>query len=253
LISVIAAVFVVPVASSIANAQDDPGFLIIPVEHYACKYNEGQGPADLDKAVATWSKFMDDKGIDNYAAWTLTPHYFGSEQDFDFLWMGAWKDGNAMGSGTDMWLSTGGEHAARFAKVAKCNVHVNSASINYKLPPGGQAPETGVITYSNCHMKHGVAYDAVAMATGQWAKVLTDAGSPTAIYHQFPVFGPGGEDAPDFLWMEAYNNHTDLGADYERMGNGRLYMKQGQLLDHLVDCDTPRVYNAKNRRFVKLR
>ena len=247
------AVLAAPVTSTLVNAQEEGGMLVIPVEHFLCKYNEGQGPADLEKAIASWSKFADDNGIDNYSAWTLTPYYYSANQEFDVIWMGAWKDGNAMGAGTDTWLAKGTANAAQFAKVVTCDTHVNSASINHKLPPDGQTPDTGVLTYSSCNMKDGVTYSAVAAATRQWAQVLTDAGSKSAIYHQFPVFGGGGDDVADFLWMEAYPSHAELGADYERMGNGLLYRTNGELLDHLVSCDVARVYNAKNRRFVKLR
>ena len=37
--------------------------------------------------------------VDDYAAWTLTKSYYGPEQEFDVIWLGAWTDGNAMGMG----------------------------------------------------------------------------------------------------------------------------------------------------------
>jgi len=235
-----------------ANAQQDDGLFVIPVEIYACKYNEGQGPGTLDKAVAAWNKFMDSNNVDTYSGWTLTKEYFGADQDFDFLWMGAWKSGNAMGAGTDMWLSTGGEIAAMFQKVATCSGHSGSASVNHKMPPDGNNPGTGVLTYSDCKMKDGVRYSQVTAATREWAEILTAAGSTAAIYDQFPVYGGGDEDF-DFKRMYAYANHAEMGADFERQGNGQLYMKSGELFRHLIDCDSARVYNAQNRRFVKLR
>jgi hypothetical protein len=247
------AALVVICAAAQSGAQEDDGFLVIPTEIYVCSYNDGQGPAELEKVIGVWNQYMDKNQVDTYSAWTLTPFYFGEEQEFDFLWMGAWKNGNAMGAGTDMWLSSGGEVAARFAKVATCNAHINSASVNYKLPPDGQTPDTGVLSYTNCNMHDGVTYEQVSAASREWAQVLTDAGSSVALYHQFPVFGGGGDDEPDFRILEAYANHAELGADYERMGNGRLYMKSGELFDSLMTCDSSRIYNARNRRFVKLR
>jgi hypothetical protein len=46
---------------------------------------------------------------------------------------------------------------------------------------------------------------------------------------------------------------ADLGADYERYGNGRGFETRGRLLGHLIDCDSSRAYLAQSRRFVQLR
>ncbi len=75
--------------SSTVLAQDEESFKVIPVEMFACTYNENKGPADLDKAVDNWNAWADKKGWDSYAAWTLTPYYYGPEQEFDVLWLGA--------------------------------------------------------------------------------------------------------------------------------------------------------------------
>ena len=64
---------------------------VIPVELFACSYNDGKGSADLDKVIDKWNAWTDKNGIDDYAAWTLTPYYFGPEQEFDVIWMGAGK------------------------------------------------------------------------------------------------------------------------------------------------------------------
>ena len=62
---------------------------IIPVEMYVCKYNEGQGPGDLEEVITKWSAWAYELGVADYAAWTLTPLYFGSDQEFDVIWLGA--------------------------------------------------------------------------------------------------------------------------------------------------------------------
>jgi hypothetical protein len=76
-----------------AFAQDEEEFQlaskIVPVEIFVCNYNDGQGPADLDKAASGWTAYMDQNNIDNYAAWTLTKYYNGPDQEFDFIWLGA--------------------------------------------------------------------------------------------------------------------------------------------------------------------
>ncbi len=239
-----------------AFAQEDEGEFvlaskIVPVEIYVCRYNDGQGPSDLDAAIDSWTAYVDDNEVDTYAAWTLSKVYSGPDQDFDFIWLGAWTDGNAMGAGSDMLYTTGGKIMENFGRVADCYAHANSASINYKLPEGG-TPANSVLTFSNCTINDGKSYTAVSEATRAWADVLTEAGSQAAIYHWFPVYGGGG-DSPDFTAVTAYANHTELGADYERITNGQLFRKSNALFSDLMDCDVDRAYNATQRRAAKLR
>jgi hypothetical protein len=224
---------------------------VVPVEIYACRYNDGQGPSDLDAAVAGFTAYMDKNETDTYAAWTLTKIYSGPDQDFDFIWLGAWTDGNAMGAGTDALYSTGMDMLANFTRVADCYAHTNSASINYKLPEGG-TPANAVLTFSNCTINEGQEYAEIAEATSAWADVLTEAGSQVAIYHWFPIRGGGG-DSPDFTILQAYPNHTEMGADFERMTNGQLFRQSNELFAGLMDCDVSRVYNARSRRAAQLR
>lgn len=252
--TVCATVFAVSMGSAIAQDNEprlELASKIVPVEMYACQYNDGQGPSDLDKAVESFTDYMDENDVDNYAAWTLSKVYSGPAQEFDFLWLGAWTDGNAMGTGTDRLYATGGEMLGEFAKVAQCGAHVARASINYKLPEGG-TPASGVMTFSNCNIEEGQSYPAIAEATRTWAGILADAGSQAAIYHWFPIFGPGG-DSPDFTIIQSYPNHTELGADVERRTNGELFRDSNRLFGDLMDCDVARVYNATNRRAAKLR
>jgi len=239
-----------------AFAQDDEPALalaskIVPVEIYACTYNDGQGPADLDRVVAGWTAYMDENDFDNYAAWTLEKFFTGPDQGFDFLWLGVWSDGNAMGADLDKWLSTGGEHIASYARVANCGTHVSAASINYKLPESGTLGN-GVLTFSNCTIEDGQSYAAVADATSAWADVLTNSGSNSAIYHWFPVYG-AGPAALDFQLVTSYENFTELGADLERRTNGELFRQRNALLSDLLECDVARVYNATSRRIAQIR
>jgi len=240
-----------------ALAQDDEPELelaskIIPVEAFLCNYRDGKGPSDLGAVADDWNDFMDENDVDTYAAWTLTKSYYGPDQEFDFIWLGAWADGNAMGTGQDMMNSTGAKYLERFGKVADCGSHINAASINYKLPAGG-TPGTSVMTFSNCTVNDGQSYGAVANATSEWANVLTESGSSAALYHWFPIFGGGGSDSPDFTVVTAHANYTEFGADYERRTNGELFRQANALYADLVDCDVARVYDAQVRRAATLR
>jgi len=251
LVSALAGVLTVFVGSGVALAQDE-GSKVIPVEIFTCSFRDGKGMSDIDAAVEGWNGYMDDNDVDSYAAWTLTKAYYGPEQDFDMIWLGAWTDGNAMGTGTDMTNATGGAYIEPFLAALECDNHINVASINYKLPDAGGIND-GVIAISNCNFEHGKRYSDVSAATGKWADALTEAGSASAIYHWFPIYGGGGEDSPDFVWATSYPDYAALGADYERMGNGQMFMQSSALFADLLDCDVTRVYDAKSRRTAKLR
>ena len=232
-------------------AQEDNA-LIIPVELFTCNYNEGKGAADLDKAVEKWNAWADKIGLDDYSAWTLTPYYFGPEQEFDIIWLGAAKDAVALGKVQDAYLLEKDGLRQVFAEVLSCDAHSNFASFNYKATPDGATPANSVITFSDCSYKEGASFAAMNEAMDKWSQHLSDAGSDTAIFHWYPVYGGGGEEF-SFKWLQVHKNFAALGADYEIMGNGKGYEVKGELFDGLVDCDSTRAYVAQSRRFVQLR
>lgn len=243
---------VMAVAGISAAQADNHSIQVVPVELFTCKYQEGKGPADLDPVVDKWNSWADKAGLKDYAAWTLTPYYFGPNQEFDVIWLGAGKNGVALGKAQDMYIAEdAGLHAA-FSEVVSCDAHVNYASIAYKLPPGDKTPSDTVLTFSDCTLKEGATFAALGAAMQQWAQHLTDAGSDTPIWHWWPAYGGGGEEF-SFKWLEAYDNLADLGADYDRYGNGGGYVLNNQLFNHMLSCDSSRAYLAKNRRQAQLR
>ena len=54
------------------------------------------------------------------------------------LWLGAFRDGNAMGAGLQNWIENGAELAAAYAEVVDCGAHVAFGSAMYKAPQGRQ-------------------------------------------------------------------------------------------------------------------
>jgi len=241
--------------SCIGADHDDRLAKFVPTELWACKYNEGQGSDDLDAVAGKWNAYMDENEADTYLAWTLTPQYFTDEQDFDVLWLGAWKDGNAMGQGRDNYHATGGAVLAEFGKVLDCGAHVGFVSRAFKLPPDDDAgpQDTGVLTFPNCSIEEGATYETVVAGLSAWAKTLGDSGSKAALYQWWPVYGGGGESKSDFKLLGVHPNHASLGADLERMGNGELWRKRMEHVGDQFDCDVSRVYDAKLRRAAQVR
>ncbi len=238
--------------TSTVLAQDEESLKVIPVHLYTCNYNENKGPADLDIATEKWNAWADSQGLDDYAAWTLTPYYFGPDQDFDVIWLGAGKDAVALGKAHDAYLGEDAGIRAGFAQAVSCNAHVNYASLQYKAPPQNATPGDSVLTFSDCNFKEDATFEALNAAMDKWSAHQTESGSTAAIWHWYPVYGGGGEEF-DFKWLEGFANFAELGGDFERMGNGGGYKVSGELFGDLLDCDSSRAYLAKNRRSAQLR
>jgi len=237
--------------SGVALAQDNAS-KIIPIELFTCKFNDNKGSGDLDKVIDKWNAWADKNSIDDYAAWTLTPFYFGPDQEFDVIWLGAGKDAIALGKAQDTYMAENvGLHAA-FNEVLTCDAHANYASFNFKAPPKGATPGNSILTFSDCEYKEGASFSALASAMGDWSKHLGDEGSTAGIWHWYPAYG-GGSEEYSFKWLEGFKNMAELGADYERLGNGGGVATRSRLFNHLIDCDSSRAYVAKSRRFVQLR
>jgi len=125
------------VGSGIAFAQDDENsddLDATSVETWTCNYNEGKGPADLKAVTKEWNDWMDDTNQSNYFAAIVTPTYY-SEGAFDVGWLGAWTDGHAMGTGTDLWATEGAEVGGKFNEVLTCGTHTGYVSLNLRNPP----------------------------------------------------------------------------------------------------------------------
>ena len=236
-----------------ASAKGSPPWKIVPVDLWTCSFNDRQDMGDLDNWVSRFNNWADEQEDNTYVAWTMTSSYWGANQTgWDFLWLGVWTDANAMGQGWDSWNATNEGLMSDFAAISSCDNHGNFASAAYRLPQNDGTPQSGVLTVSDCKLRHGVPFSAVDGAMRRWVGVLDNAGSRAALYHWYPVFGGGGEEF-DYKEVYAYENYSELGADYERRGNGRLFEQSQALFDHLVDCDSARVYDVKSRRWVDVR
>ncbi len=236
----------------LAQVSADGMGKVLPVELYTCKYKEGQGAANLFSVIDGWNKFEDANKTDTYAAWVLTPFFYGTEQDFDVIWLGAYKDGNAMGKGLQNWVSKGGEQQAAFDKVIDCDAHVAYASAMYKAPAAGTTPASGFITIMDCKLNEGHEYEEIKAAELKWAQHLTKSGSKAGYYHWMPLFG-GGDAEFDYKVASAYASFEEIGADFEAVANGGGRELSEATFGDIDECDDARVYVSKSVRAAKVR
>jgi len=233
------------VSTGIAQ-EEEKSDVATPVELFACNYNDGKGPADLDAAAATWNDWADDAGIDDYSAWTLVPYYSSPEQDFDFLWLGGSSSAKSLGSIQDNYIANAGDAQKGFNEVLNCGAHVNYATLQIKAPPERDDSSKIVISFSDCDLADGVSFGDVAPALDEWADYKEEQGSTSGMWVLFPAYGGGDEDF-DFKFIGAWQNLEDQGADWDQYSaSGRI--KARELFAGKVSCNASRVYLAKNRR-----
>jgi hypothetical protein len=238
--------------SAFAQVSADGMGKVIPVEMFVCDYKDRKDAGDYQKVTDRWTAFMDENGVDDYAAWMLTPYFYGGDQDFDFIWMGAYADGNAMGADYDTWLRDGGDINEAFGEVADCRAHIMHSSAMYKAPANNETPTSGIITMMNCKLNEGRRYADVKKAELKWAEYLTSNGSSAGFWHWFPAYG-GGDSDFDYKVVFAYNNFTELGADFERAANGGGREAGEEIFADVDDCDDARIYLARSIRAAQLR
>ena len=228
------------------EGEADEANVATPVEMFACKYNEGKGPADLDAATKKWNAWADRNGVDDYSAWTLVPYYSGPDQDFDVLWLGGSDNAKTLGRVQDTWLATGSKEAEGFAEVVSCDMHAAFAVLRMKKPPERENPSNIVISFSDCSTAEDVTFDDLYMPIIEWGKYKGEHGSTAGMWVFFPSYGGGGEDF-DFKWVTAYQNLEDMGADWDQFSESG-WKKAGELFAGKLQCDSSRSYLATNRR-----
>jgi hypothetical protein len=235
-------------------AQDDEQsepLSFTPVEAYACNFNEGKGPADLAAVVEEWNEWMDSQGSNSYFAATMWPNYFG-ERSFDVAWVGAWSDGNAMGAGTDLWLTSGQEVGAGFYDVLDCMSHTQFASVQTKEPPevDMERGEMFVATFSDCSMQEDVEYEDYLAAQKEWNTYADEHGFVGGAWNWWPVWGESADADYDFKAVSSAPNYTAVGANWAKFAEGH-YQKSNEIFEGLLDCDSPRVYTMMVERLME--
>lgn len=241
---IVSAFLFLSVGSAIADSHEADKPTYRPVETWTCDYNDGKGPADLDKAIAAWNNWMDDEEQGDYFAAVLTPNYFG-ERLFDVGWLGVWRNGNAMGSGTDLWLSEGGELAAGFFEVLTCTSHSNFAGANVRQPKqeDDESDDSFVLSFSNCSVKEDKTFDDFMAAQEEWNTYADEHGIAEGNWVWWPIMGESNNDY-DFKYLTGTDDHTATGANWQLYSEGH-YQKSSELFDDLLDCDIARLYDGR--------
>ena len=216
----------------------------VPVEFFACNFQDGKGMADLDKVIDKFKAYADQNDV-GYTAWTLTPQFTNDREEdaFDVGWLGAWPDGNAFGKSQDNWMTKGRDVAKAFGAVIDCsNRHEMASSIAINAPE--EPPGDGVVMFYACSLGDGKSPNDAIAAAGKLSGAMTALGTNASSWLFFPGMGAGDIDF-DFWRVVAFNNYTELGAAAETYMNGGGWQKNMEILGPVAGCSSPGVYDAR--------
>lgn len=234
-----------PVIADNHEEESDGGF--IPIEIFACNFEEGKGPEDLSAVTAKWNKYLDDEGVTDYFAALMYPN-FSSELGFDVGWIGGWSDGNAMGAGTDMWLTSDSGLREEFDAVLDCPTHTLFASMRMKDPgESGEDDNTFVLSFSNCSIEEGKTFEEVEAAQTAWNEYADEHGFKGGAWYMWPVWGESQDADYDFKAVGSAPNYTTVGANFQLMADGH-WRKSNEIWDGVLDCDSSRIYTTYSVR-----
>ena len=230
-----------PVIADNHDEYSDDG--IIPVEIFACNFEDGKGPDDLMAVTAKWNEWMDEEEATDYFAALLYPN-FSTNLEFDVGWIGGWKDGNAMGAGTDMWMSEGGELGAEFDEVLDCPSHTLFATVQMRDPGDNDDEDDNfVLAFSNCSINEGKTFDDVQAAQEAWNAHADEYGFVGGAWVMWPIWGEAADADYGFKFVGSAPSYTGLGNNFQMMAAGH-WRKNDEIWDGLLDCDHTRVYTG---------
>jgi len=229
---------------SMSFAQDDGPPNFVPIEMQACNYADGKDSDDVDDAMDDMVKWMEDNDGAPYAAWILTKFYTDPTREFDFLYLGAWPNGSTMGQDQAHYFATAKDEMAAFSDAADCGgSSALYASLEVKAPPESDGQGDGfILTMSDCKVAEGrKTADAIA-AVRAYGEYRDANGSPGGTYLFFPAFGVAADAEFDFKMLNGHASVEEFGNHYQWIVENAAYLKSGELMDGLLECDTPRAY-----------
>ena len=153
-----------------------------------------------------------------------------------------------MGTGSDAWMYDSGDLPAGYAAVADCDTHSGFASTQLRAPSGEDGDGNFILTFSDCNITTDDPAADVVAAAQAWADYAAERGYKNSSYLMWPVYGGGGAEY-DFKIVNGYNNFADMGSNWDMFASGD-YLKAGEIVGGLYECDDARVYAATEQRAI---
>jgi hypothetical protein len=222
--------------TTLSFAQDGPP-QFRPVEMWACNFNNGKDQGDMDEV---YEDLVEDMGETAYAAFQLNPYFVSGDQDFDFIYLGAWADGSTMGSS----LTEGEDTSDAWNEAVTCPASLVFASTWLNQPQNDGGTGEFVMTVSDCNNGHAISNGQAAGALRRYNEYEKANGLDVGTLLWYPAFGHGGAEF-DFKLVHVYPGAQQLGDSFQWFVDSQAYTVRGNIVDGIVDCDEARVYMGR--------
>lgn len=234
-------------AGSAFTQEEEPG--VVFVEIFGCAYNANNDMDDLLAVTRRWSTWSDQRNMTDYSAQILTPYYYSTAFPYDVIWLGVYRNAEAMGAGEAVWLAEGGEMGAAFDEVIDCSIHAQYAGLATHLP-AQEPPESdavALLSFQDCSLENERTVAEALEAHREWGDYLAGRGSDLFAGVLFPIAGEDPDADYVYKAVTAYPSAVAYGQALAALGGGGL-QRAGQIFDRNVDCDIQRIYASNTVR-----
>jgi len=228
-------------AVSPATAQEAAAPQFQPVEMYVCNYRDGKGQREFDRALRLMSEV--ESSDEPYAGWRLFPYMVTPEQEFDFIYFGAYRDGKGYGRDMAAYVKMAADAGKAWDEAAECDTSL-WASHQIMAPPEGEDDGEFLLSFQDCKIAEGRTAMQAMDGLRRWAKYRSDNGSQLGTWAWFPVYGAAAEDF-HFKLIGGFDSLVDVGNSFSWMVDNQAYLVRDDMLGGLVSCDVGRLYSGE--------
>ncbi|MGI9203774.1 MAG: hypothetical protein ACR2Q3_07170 [Woeseiaceae bacterium] len=221
-----------------ANAQENrPG--VFPIEMWACSFLDRKDQDDMDSVYEQISEDSDAA----YAAWQLNPYMVGNRaEQFDFLYVGAWQDGNVMGGDVESMFAGPYESTETWNETVDCSGFLYTGINIQDAPP--QEDGHYFVSISDCSADKGVNNGQAVNGIRRYNDYLVENGQTVRTDVWFPVHGNGDADF-DFKLIRVYGGPQAWGDLWQWRVNNMAVQQRRNYMQGVVSCDESRVYSTR--------
>ena len=232
-----------------AFTQEDEGPGVVFVEIYGCTYRANNDMGDLLAVTRRWNTWADQRNFTDYSAQILTPYFYSTAFPYDVIWLGVYRNAEALGAGEAAWLAEGGEMNAAFGEVVECSVHAQYAGLPTHLPaqPPPDSDAVPLVSFQDCSLENERTVPEALQAHREWGDYLAERGSDLFSGVLFPIAGEDPDADYTYKAVTAYPSAVARARALAALGGGGL-QRAGQIFGRNVNCDTPRIYTSNSVR-----
>ena len=206
----------------------------IPVEFWACEYNEGMGASDLQPVIKEWKKTM---GKREYESWMLTPFYSrNGAMNNMVMFTGWWPSFSKMGEELEYVMEkVNPKMDPKWNEVITCTIHAEATAVQTR-DGMDTSLDSGVMSYAGCKLKEGKTVPQLMQAHGKMSKFMDKIGiDKVSSAVLFP--GVGASNDYDYTITTWAPGMKVLGETFENAISNGVAQAAREIFGEVGDCD----------------